>query len=87
MWQISYPLASLDSHFCVKIVGIHNDSASKSWSKYTTDDKAGKVNYVKVTYLSHYLDRYYYPLTAFGCMSKHTFLLNFYFFLCHAKNV
>ena len=31
------------------LVGIHNESASKSWSKYTTDDKVGKVNYVKVT--------------------------------------
>ena len=31
-----------------ELVRIHNDSASKS-SKYTTDDKVGKVNYVKVT--------------------------------------
>ena len=32
-----------------ELVGIHNDSASKSLSKYTTDDKVKKVNYVKVT--------------------------------------
>ena len=27
-----------------ELVGIHNDSAHKSWSKYTTDVKVGKVN-------------------------------------------
>ena len=27
-----------------KLVGIHNDAAHKSWSKYTTDNKVGKVN-------------------------------------------
>ena len=27
-----------------ELVGIHNDSAHKSWSKYTTDNKVGKVN-------------------------------------------
>ena len=36
-------------HTNQELVGIHNDSASKSWSKYTTDDKVRKVNYVKVT--------------------------------------
>ena len=32
-----------------ELVGIHNDSASKSWLKYTTDDKVEKVNFLKVT--------------------------------------
>ena len=27
-----------------ELVGIHNDSAHKSWSKYATDIKVGKVN-------------------------------------------
>ena len=28
-----------------ELVGIHNNSAHKSWSKHTTDVKVGKVNY------------------------------------------
>ena len=27
-----------------ELVGIQNDAAHKSWSKYTTDNKVGKVN-------------------------------------------
>ena len=30
-----------------ELIGIHNDVAGKSWSKYTTDIKVGKVNYNK----------------------------------------
>ena len=32
-----------------ELIRIHNNSAHKSWSKYTTDDKVGKVNLVNVT--------------------------------------
>ena len=28
-----------------ELIGIHNDAARKSWLKYTTDIKVGKVNY------------------------------------------
>ena len=31
-----------------ELIGIHNHTAPKSWSKYTTDIKVGKVNYNKM---------------------------------------
>ena len=30
-----------------ELIGIHNDAACKSWSKYTTDIKVGKVKYLQ----------------------------------------
>ena len=51
-WDISvyYKHPSAGRHTTQELVRIHNDSASKSWSKYITDDKVGNVNYVKVTF-------------------------------------